>query len=142
MLPATVRKRSANSPAIRRTPGDADIAGHAGRRREEELIDDLAQIRDRFTAVDPHAEVRAAFESLRVPAAERANLVDDPTFAAARRRRRIRFGRPAFGARRDVPESAGFIHPVTEEKADVFEEKLTARRQRDRLWTSPRGEVG
>src|SRR6187401_2669645 len=53
----------------------------------EELIDDCVQRVDRFCAVDRDAKLRAAVEPLRVPRAERPQLVDDPPLPPPRGRR-------------------------------------------------------
>ena len=57
-----------------------------GRTLQKEVFDDPAQLRDRLGGVDRDAQLRSALEALRVPGAQRAQLVDDPALAAARRR--------------------------------------------------------
>src|SRR5688500_4793211 len=67
--------------------GDYCGSPGGGGRREKELADDVVELRDRVAAVDAHAKLRASLETLRVPAAQRADLVDHPPLPAASRRR-------------------------------------------------------
>ena len=94
--------------------------GQARRARDEE-----ASTISRSWAIDSalltgRAQVRPALEALGVPGAERAELVDHPALAAARR------GRASAPDRRDVPEAFGFPVAVVEQQVDVVEQELPA----------------
>ena len=52
---------------------------------KEKIFDERRQFRERLGTVDRDAELRAAFEPLRVPRAERAELVDHPAIVTRRR---------------------------------------------------------
>src|SRR5471032_1751693 len=79
--------------------------------------------------------MRAAVEPLRVPGAERAELVDNPPVVACRRGMRRRVAH-------SVAETLWLADALVEQQLDVIEKELTALRRTDGAhWTTCR-EVG
>jgi hypothetical protein len=106
------------------------------RRLGEELLDDLAQLRNVLRRIDGHAQVRPVVEALGVPGVQRPKFVDDPPLAPAGRYRLTR-----ALARRDMPEPLRFVYALGDEQVDVLEEKPRAIRGCHLARLSPFGEV-
>ena len=66
---------------------------------QKEVLNQRTQLWNRLRRVDGDSQLRSAVEAFRVPGAERANLVDDPAFAAA-------------GLRHVVLDRRGPLHPA------------------------------
>src|SRR5204863_5975807 len=83
--------------------------------------------------------MRAVVETLRVPGAECADLINEPSIMAARGRL------PLFLMHRfrrcDMAEPVGFMDAFAHEQCDVLEEELSAIAQRDLARCSACGEV-
>ena len=83
----------------------------------EELLDDLSQLGDALRGVDGDSKMRSVLEALRVPRVQRAQLVDDPSLAPARRCRLSSLSRS------DVPEPLRFVDTLVDEQIDVVEKE-------------------
>src|SRR5687767_10482168 len=91
------------------------------RGREKELVDDIVKLGNRLAAVDPDSELRAAVESLRIPAAECADLVDHPALATSSGWWLEIGGQPIVRTGSDVTEPLRFVDALVEQQLDVIE---------------------
>src|SRR5512132_2155706 len=88
----------------------------------------------------------AVLEPLRVPGAERANLVHDPSLSP--RLRPSEFGEAGLiplegpGLPGDVPKTLGLVDPLVQQEGDVVEKETAASLHAYRARHAARGDVG
>src|SRR5687768_9110321 len=103
------------------TAGERRARGGVRGGRERELGDDIVKLGNRLAAVDTDSELRAAVESLRIPAAECPDLVDHPALATSSGWWLAIGGQPIVRTGGDVTEPLRFVDALVEQQLNVIE---------------------